>query len=276
VECGAKNTSYRRQEKCACTGRLDYAEKRAFISPKDRKGKLTTAQRYLGNALLREAIGIDNSNLEDISRNRPGHDFDLLLKTFMTDLVGGVVNSRSNSTDIKEYSRSLGMVPGLTGKRNTPESISFAGRSGRSKRKMPKEPQKPKHITYEEDISQRLKNIPSYKLERIYYSICEISLNEHTPLISVGVWAFFECLTAQCGRNPTVSFPDFLSKTKLNSMGFPDRENVNSFRQALQRISTFGNTTKHHDKSANFSGEQLANDIDTLKDVICKLAEEAK
>jgi pyruvate-formate lyase len=83
-------------------------------------------------------------------------------------------------------------------------------------------------------------------------------------------------LTAQCGRNSTVAFHDFLSKQKLNSMGFPDRESVNSIRQALQRISIYGNTTKHHDKSANFNGEQLANDMDTLKEVICKLAEEAK
>src|SRR5262249_15543015 len=129
---------------------LDYAEKRAFISAEDRKGKLTTAQRYLGNVLLREAIGIDNSNLEDVSRNRPGHDFDLLLKTFMADLVSGVVSSRSNADDIKNYSRTLSAVPGLTGKRNAPESLSSVGRPGRSKRKTPKEPQRPKHIRYEE------------------------------------------------------------------------------------------------------------------------------
>jgi hypothetical protein len=254
---------------------LDYAEKRSFISSTDRKGKLTTAQRYLGNTLLREALGIDNSNIEDISRNRPGNDFDLLLKTFMADLVSGVVHSRSNSEDIKEYSRNLGTTEGLTGKRTAPESLSLAA-AGKKRRRSPKEPQRPKHITYEEEISKKLKAIPSYKLEKIYYSICDISLEAHTPLISVGTWSFFECLTAQCGRNSTVAFHDFLSKQKLNTMGFPDRESVNSIRQALQRISIYGNTTKHHDKSANFNGEQLANDMDTLKEVICKLAEEAK
>jgi hypothetical protein len=255
---------------------LDYAEKKGLISAEDRRGKLTTAQRYLGNSLLRESIGIDSSNLDDISRNRPEGDFDILVKRFTADLVSGVVHSRSNAEEIREYSRELGTTEGLIGRRNAPESLSAAGSSSKRRRKAPKKPQRPKHLTYETEISQKLKNIPSYKLERIYYSICDISLEDHTPLISVGAWSFFECLTAQCGRDSATPFPDFLSKNKLNSMGFPTRENVNSIRQALQRISVYGNNTKHHDKSANFNGEQLANDMDTLKDVIVKLAEEAK
>jgi hypothetical protein len=59
-------------------------------------------------------------------------------------------------------------------------------------------------------------------------------------------------------------------------LGFSGRDNVNSITQALHRISSYGNTTKHHEKSANFNSEQLVNDMDTLKDVILKLAEEAK
>jgi len=225
--------------------------------------------------LLRETLGIDNSNVEDISRNRPRNDFDLLLQTFMTDLVSGAVHSRSNSEKIKEYSRSLGTIKGLTGKRNASESLSTIN-VARKKKKSPKEPRKPSHITYEEVISKKLAAIPNYKLEKLYYSICDITLEQHTPLISVGVWAFFECLTARCGRNSTVAFQDFLSKQKLISMNLAENGNVQSIRQALQRISSHGNTTKHHDTSANFNGEQLTNDMDTLKEVICKLADEAK
>ena len=66
---------------------LDYAEDKDFISPEQRRGKLTTAQRYLSNLLLRESLGIDSSNLEDISRNRPEGDFDSLLKRFVSDLL---------------------------------------------------------------------------------------------------------------------------------------------------------------------------------------------
>jgi hypothetical protein len=147
---------------------------------------------------------------------------------------------------------------------------------GTRKRRVPRKPKRPEHIVYEDEISQKLRGIPSFKLERIYYSICEIGLENHTPLISVGVWAFFECLTARCGRAGATAFSDFLSKDKLNKLGFTGRDNINSITQALHRISAYGNTTKHHEKSANFNSEQLVNDMDALKEVILKLAEEAK
>ena len=255
---------------------LDYAEKKEFISAEHRKGKLTTAQRYLGNAFLRDALGLDSSNLDDIARDRPEQDFDVLLSKFSNDLVSGKVNSRSNKDEIKKYSRELAANKNISGKRVAPESLMPSPTAAKRKRRTPKKPIRPKHITYEQEISDKLKAIPSYKLETIYYSICDISLEDHTPLISVGVWAFFECLTARCGRNPITSFPDFLSKQKVNQLGFTAREQVTSIRDAVQRISSYGNVTKHHDTSANFNGEQLANDMDLLKDVILKLADEAK
>lgn len=256
---------------------LDYAERKGFISAEARKGKLTTAQRYLSNPLVREALGIESSNLDDISRTRPERDFDRLVGKFVGDLVAGrKVHSRSKQRDIEEYSRDLGSVAGLSGSRNSPESLSSTPGRGTRKRRVPKKPKRPEHVVYEEEISSKLKGIPSYKLERIYYSVCEIGLEDHTPLISIGVWSFFESLTARCGRAGGTPFPDFLSKDRLNRLGFAGRDTVNSITQALQRIAAYGNTTKHHEKSANFNGEQLANDMDVLKDLILRLAEEAK
>ncbi len=255
---------------------LDYAENRRFISADQRRGKLTTAQRYLGNTILREMLGLESSGIEDVSRTRPAPDFDLLLETFARDLIDGVVHSRSNSDEIKDYARNLGMTPGLSATRISPESLSLPAQTGRKRRITPTRPDKQKHIAYEVDIAQNLKAIPSYKLERIYYSICDISLEDHTPLVAVGTWSFFECLTARCGRTPNSSFLDYLSKNKLSLLGYTQREDVNSIRQALERIAHYGNTTKHHETAANFPGPQLANDMDTLKGLILKLAVEAK
>jgi hypothetical protein len=226
--------------------------------------------------LLRDALGLDSTNLDDIARDRPEGDFDVLLSKFSKDLVSGKVNSRSNTEEIKKYSRELAANKNISGKRVAAESLMPGPTATKRKRRTPKKPLRPKHITYEQEISDKVKAIPSYKLEKIYYSICDISLEDHTPLISVGVWAFFECLTALCGRNSGTSFLDFLSKTKMNQLGYTAREQVTSIRDAVQRISTYGNVTKHHDTSANFNGEQLANDMDLLKDVILKLADEAK
>ncbi len=255
---------------------LDYAEKRKFISADQRKGKLTTAQRYLGNTILREMLGLESSSLEDVSRTRPAPDFDLLLETFTRDLINGEVHSRSNSDEIKDYARTLGMTPGLTATRTLAEPLSLTAQTSKKRRITPTRPDKQKHVTYEPDIAQNLKAIPSYKLERIYYSICEISLEDHTPLVAVGTWSFLECLTARCGRSPNSSFLDYLNKNKLNLLGYTQREDVNSIRQALERIAHYGNTTKHHETAATFNGPQLANDMDTLKGLIVKLAVEAK
>ncbi|MGB9154774.1 MAG: hypothetical protein WCD70_17010, partial [Alphaproteobacteria bacterium] len=150
------------------------------------------------------------------------------------------------------------------------------GGGNKKKKKPPKKPEKPKNITYESEIHEKLKAIPSFKLEQIYYSLCSIDLENHTPLLSVGAWSFLESLTAKAGRNSTTDFHSFLSKEKLQGMGISDGQNMKSLRQAVERISGYGNTTKHHENSANFNGAQLVNDMDSLKEVICKLAESTK
>jgi hypothetical protein len=59
-------------------------------------------------------------------------------------------------------------------------------------------------------------------------------------------------------------------------MGFTDRDQTRPIVQAIERVAGYGNTTKHHDTSANFNGEQLANDMDTLREVILALIAEVK
>jgi len=253
---------------------LDYSEERGFISGEERKGKLTTAQRYLGNSFLREAIGVEGTASDDISITRPLEEFDLLLKTFMRDLVDNRVHSRSDSSAIKEYSRNLGATEGVTTTRTASASLLASLSSKRPKRR-PTEPRKPKSIAYENEIATGLRRIRSYKLQKLYFSICEVPLDKHTLLISVGVWSFFETLTARCGRAGT-DFHSYLSANKLTTLGFSDKNQRTIMSQAVKRISEYGNTTKHHDVSANFNGEQLANDMDTLKDLTVALIKDTK
>ena len=92
-----------------------------MITAEDRKGKLTTVQRYLVNQLVRDAIGIDNSNINDVSRNRPKADFDLMLRKFLDDLTRGHVNSRANKKQHNAYARELASIQGLTRETVPPE-----------------------------------------------------------------------------------------------------------------------------------------------------------
>ena len=254
---------------------LDYGVDNNFLSNAERRNKLTTVQRYVSNPLLRDALGVDNSNIEDISRNRPKEIFDLLVKQFLDDLLSGKVNSRSKSKNVVDYSRELNSTEGVTPERIAPEPLlnrSDTPSSETSEKKSPKNPKNPTRLRYEEEINNKLKKFSNFKLEKIYYSICSINLETHTCLISVGVWSFIESLTAKANRKSGTDFYSFLSKSKLKELKLDS--DAKAIREAVKRISEFGNTTKHHESAANFNGLQLYNDMETIKELILALCDE--
>lgn len=256
---------------------LDYAEAEKIITKSERKGRLTTAQRFLGNAILQEVLGIDGANPDEVVRTRPKDEFDILLKRFVKDLVEGQhVHSRMNKDEIIKYARPLNGLAGVTSKRIEPETLTENRSGGKRKapRRRPQQPQHAKHVQYEEEIFTALKALGNAKLSSLYHSICSVELDTHTPLVAVGTWSFFETLTGLAGRNEGVSLDAWLSKTKLASYGITG-DSVSSLRSAMVQIREFGNTTKHHPIAALFSGDQLNNDVCTLKAVILKAIEEA-
>lgn len=247
---------------------LDYAEEQKMIDAEEREGKLTTAQRFLSNPILRETIGIDVTNDEELNRTRPKPEFDILVKTFVDDLVAGKsVTSRMNKDAIQNYARNLVNVDGVTNTRIASEPI--AGQNSVIKPRQIKKPKKPKHavtVQYEREISTALKEYDNQKLESLYYSITAIELEHHTPLVCVGTWAFFESLTACAGRNDGTPFKDFLTKARLNTLGVAG--DTRAARAAIERIADYGNVTKHHAVAVTFNGDQLNNDMVLLKNVI--------
>ena len=256
---------------------LDYAEFEKIISSEDRVGKLTTVQRFLTNDVFREGIGFDQNDPDGPGRTRPKPEFDLLLKRFVNDLVGKTaVTSRMNKDEIIKYARSLNSMTGITAARVESEPLSaasVAGKPPKSRHRPPQKPEKAKHVQHESDIAIALKALGNGKLESLYHSICTVDLDPHTPLVAVGVWSFFETLTACAGRNSSTSFDSFLGKNKLQSYGLSG--GTSSLQQVMTRISEYGNTTKHHPVSATFNGEQLNNDMVALKPIIIKCIEEA-
>jgi hypothetical protein len=117
-------------------------------------------------------------------------------------------------------------------------------------------------------MAEALAELAGNKLERLHYSICDISLDQHTPLLTIGLWAFVESLTALAGRNQTTDFVSFYSNNKITELGISGKPNA--LREALTRIQHNGNTTKHHEIAAAFDGEQLANDFDTIVPLLRK------
>lgn len=256
---------------------LDYAQDSGMISAEDRKGKLTTVQRYLVSPLVREAMGIDASNPTDVARNRSKVDFDLLLAKFLRDLSEDKVNSRAKKDQIGAYARELSATAGQSHDRLEPaESIKLPqkGTKGTAKPK-PRKHRPSRYIGFEPDILKALEALGGSKLPNLYTSICSVTLESHTPLVSIGAWAFLESLSAKAGRGEKTPFPDFFSKHRLQGYGLPTGKNGRGIEEAIKRVATSGNVTKHDPTAAQFNGEQLANDMETLKNLILKCAEEA-
>ena len=255
---------------------LDYAERKSMISAAERAGKLTTVQRFVANDVFREMLGLDQSDPDEIGRTRPEGEFDIILRRFIRDLIGKQsVNSRMNKDAIIAYARPLSALNGVSPTRVEAEPLLAKPETDprKGKPKPPTRPKKATHVLYQNDIAAALKTLGNEKLISLYHSICTVDLDPHTPIIAVGAWSFFETLTACAGRTDNTSFDSYLSKAKLGVYGIPGE--VVTYRSAMERIRAYGNTTKHHPISATFNGDQLNNDITTLKDVILSCIKEA-
>ena len=185
------------------------------------------------------------------------------------------ITSRNNRDQIDTYGRKLARNPEITDERIEPLSLNTAAaaRVTRAKRKtQPKQPRKRIHLDYDKALATALEGIGSRKLESLYYSICSIHI-EHAPLLTIGVWAFVESLTALAGKNPDIDFLAYFSNQRLSNQGFGSGKALGPIRDALTRIQRNGNATKHHEISASFDGEQLSNDLATITLLLIKTVE---
>ena len=254
---------------------LDLGEERRFIAPAERQGRLSTVQRYLGNPLMRDAFGLDISDFPSIETDLPEYDFDIALKRFIGDVAQKSITTRDNASKIADYSHELRNSEGMSGDRVPKYVIAVSGdpTSIKSKSKL-KTPKKPTRIASSEELQAVLGDIQNYKLEKLYYSLCALSLPKHTPLLSVGAWSFIETLTALSGRKSNVDFYAYMSAQKLQALGVGDNKDTKSMREAVKRVSEYGNSTKHDPTSAAFNGEQLSNDFETMEKMLIALAKQ--
>ncbi len=257
---------------------LDAAEALGLITKDEREGRITTAQRFLNRSVVREAIGIDATNPDDVTYNRPVADLKKQLGRFVDDLRANRIGSRFNASQADSYGRKLARHTDLSGARTQPlalRAVAGSTSSTKAKRKsVPKKPRERDHLEHDNALALALENIGNSKLESLYFSICTFSLAQHTPLLTIGVWAFVETLSALAGRGSDTDFLAFFSTLRMSNMGLGDKKKTNPMRDALGRIQHNGNATKHHEVSATFDGRQLANDVATITPLLVKTIEE--
>lgn len=256
---------------------FDYAERKKLISRDDKKNKFSIFQRFLANKKFRSGLGIiyDTKNL---SFKDPEKKFEPIIKQFISDVIGGKsINTRSNKAEIEDYVKKISSQKLTKKSTGTVQAIKSADATNFSKTSAPKKPKPPKNpnsIIHNTEITDALEKLGNYKLQSIYHSLTTIELAHHTPLLSIGVWAFFETLTACAGRDDQTSFYSFLSGAKLASFGIElSRADKKALSQSIERIHSYGNTAKHHSTSANFNGTQLNEDMNLLTETILKCIE---
>jgi hypothetical protein len=252
---------------------LDAAQTLNLISKEDRVGTITTVQRFVNRSIVREALGIDASNPDDVTFNRPLPDFKKQLGRFIDDLIEGrKVSSRHNQNQADSYGRKLAASTDISNERTEPQSLKTiaAARTPRVQRRaQPKQPRKLTTLTWDKTLGNAIEETRSNKLESLYYSICSVRLEHNVPLLAVGVWAFVESLCALAGKNADTDFVSFYSNQRLTELGAGGKL-ASTIRSALSRININGNATKHHEIAASFDGEQLNNDLATITPLLIK------
>lgn len=262
---------------------LTQAEKLKWITEEDRKKVLTTVQRFVSNAAFKEHFGLDVTDPQAPRTTRTEEEFNLVMKQFVTDAVSELhkpakerkVNSRMNKDEIAAYARKVVEEKNVSSDRVPPIPITMTAsvKPSKGKRRLkPKIPVEPNALFYDRDIADLLLSLGNTKLERLYYSLCQIELGLHPVLISVGIWSFVECLTAAAGREST-PFSHYLSSNLL-SYGV-DKARKRVVTDAIQRVEGRGNESKHHPFSGSYDKMQIHNDWMLMQQIFVKLIENA-
>lgn len=157
-----------------------------------------------------------------------------------------------------------------SGERLEPHNLSEGSRAS-EEASTPSRPASPTKLKHSKALHDALLKLKNYKLRKLHYSLTKLSAKDHSPLLYVGLWSLIECLTALDGRNPRTDFVTYLNPQRLEGLGLGDKYKTSSLREALKRISAFGNGTKHDGEAAGFNHEQLINDFQVAEKAIKKL-----
>jgi hypothetical protein len=259
---------------------LDYAVGEGWVQKEETDGLLTTVQRFLNNPILRNQLGMAGTDREVLRRDRPQEEFNKLAEQFIKDAAASknapmkkrVVHSRANGEDIVTYANSLGQNVSTSGERIEPEVVNGDGASNgktkQTRRTKPRPPEVAKTLNHEKDLYNSLKAIKNQKLTEIYYSICSLELATHSVLISVGLWSFFECLSAMAGRTESIPFTAFLTKSFIQNDCGVAKDASKAVVTAIEAISRRGNDSKHHAYAGSYDPKEINNNWEVTQCVV--------
>ncbi len=250
---------------------LEMAETLELITRSDRKGKLTTLQRFAEKPTMREILGVDDSDPEHVTFRRSDADMAALLAVIINDLIAGEINSRANDQDIASYAAQLEESAGVAPLPDEDEEDQDSDTQAPVPPPSPPPPLPPRprslnKIKRSNDLVRVLAKLEAQKLLGLYASLTKMSAQANTQIVAVGAWAFIESTAKLCGADDKTSFDSYFTRGKqgrMHSYGVELRE-AGVIHDALKRLATGGNTTKHHAVSGTFDHRQIINDFEVV------------
>ena len=271
---------------------LDVAQAVGLIGAEDRKRKLTTVQRYLSNPVMRQVLGVIRDKSGKYLVDRPREDFFAFFNQFLEDVKSDDgLSSRSNSDDIVKYAASLTDRVGISERRvetyDLASAVDLPSEDPKTRGKLSSEEEETSADSNQASVRRKirtkigafarldtlLQQLPGDKCYSLYRSCVDLTLQHHTPLITVGLWSLLETL-ACLHSDDEKKFINYFSPDRLSQLGFSSRDQKRGISKALKNISENGNTTKHSPVAASFDGQQLANDVDVLTPFLVAVCEE--
>lgn len=281
---------------------LERAQRHGLISKEERRGTLTTFQRYVGSKHFRPVLKVDDTDPSNVEFKRTEKELTQLLRILIPDLKEGRISSRHDEDTVKNYAAALMEKAGLTpkvspspsdpgtpevggGERAKPYSDGHGGGTSTSfpidgadttsdvddlsDDKAAPRPKMPVKVKVAKDLMSAIEATGNEKLGLLYHSLTRISAKDHTPLIAIGCWALLETCAKECGANPTTPFIDFFSPGYMGRLGI-HKKAAGPINDALVRISRGGNATKHHSTAATLDFRSLINDMQTVAPMLAK------
>lgn len=261
---------------------LERAEHAGLISAGDRKGKLTTLQRFVGTDALRKVLQANDDNPKKVKFARKKVDLEKLLKQIIQDLLDEeTITSRKNEDEIKVYAAGLearaGVEPvgGDAGKEtdDEDEDEDEEDEGGEEEKEDETKPKPPHTIKRDKALSKAINISGNDKLIGLYNSLTKVRTTTNVQLIAVGAWSLLETIAAVCGANENQSFSAFFSTgTMQNKLGVGKKQSQTIWK-ALDRFARAGNDTKHDAISAAFNHMELINDMERVSPMLAKALE---
>jgi hypothetical protein len=262
---------------------LERAEAAGLITATQRKGSLTTLQRYVEKPALRAILQADDSDPANVKFGRSTGVFDKLLAQLIKDLLSKEISSRKNEDHAIAYAETLESNAGVQAATDEDETVDDDGVGPSSGGERGDggdddvgddeggEP-RPKPLTKvksNRQLAKAIRQSGNEKLANLFHSVTSINAKSHPLLIAIGVWALLETCAKFCGANEDVPFIDFFSKGKMGQMGIAKKK-AGTIHDAFVRLAKGGNATKHDAVSADFDFRRIINDMEVVSEVVAR------